>query len=330
MLAALLTTLLFATSAICGYRTATKIGGWEANFWRITLATIILTAWAYTFGSGFSGAPLWFMLSGFFGIGVGDSAYFQALPRLGSRRTVLLCQCLTAPFAALIEWSCLGTKLHAPEIICIAIILVGVAIALAPADHLVTTPRCWEIGIVACILSAGGAALGAVLIRKGFAVAQSLGPIPDAGTTGYQRVLGGILIPTIGLLILKWKSAHAHGGAFEPKTLQVTKDKWRSLWPWVLANALAGQTLGVTCMQWALKTTSAGVVTAIIATTPVVLLPMTWIVEREKISARSLAGALTAVAGVIGLCVPGLANQALQLLTHPGAFHQTALGLNLG
>src|SRR6185295_14754749 len=95
MFAALLTTLLFATSAICGYRTSKQIGGIEANFWRITLATIFLTIWAFTFGVGFAGAPGWFMLSGFFGIGVGDTAYFQALPRLGSRRTVLLCQCFT-------------------------------------------------------------------------------------------------------------------------------------------------------------------------------------------------------------------------------------------
>jgi drug/metabolite transporter (DMT)-like permease len=69
----------------------------------------------------------------------------------------------------------------------------------------------------------------------------------------------------------------------------------------VLANALAGQTLGVTCMQWALKTTPAAVVAAIIATTPLVLLPMTRIVEGEKIGFRSLLGALIAVGGVIGL-----------------------------
>ncbi len=56
----------------------------------------------------------------------------------------------------------------------------------------------------------------------------------------------------------------------------------------VLANALAGQTFGVTCMQWALKTTQAGIVTAIIATTPLVLLPLTRIVEGEKIGIRSL------------------------------------------
>ena len=96
MLAAFLTTLLFATSAICGYRTSRQIGGVEANFWRITLATIFLTAWAFTFGAGFAGAPGWFILSGLFGIGLGDSAFFQALPRLGSRRTVLMTQCLAA------------------------------------------------------------------------------------------------------------------------------------------------------------------------------------------------------------------------------------------
>jgi drug/metabolite transporter (DMT)-like permease len=241
------------------------------------------------------------MLSGFFGIGIGDTAYFQALPRLGSRRTVLLCQCFTAPAAILIEWLWLGTRLNLPEILCIAVILVGVAIALAPEDHIKIAPRDWQIGIAACVLSAVSAALGFVIIRKAFFVANEAGIYPDAGTTGYQRVLGGILFPTISLLVIKWKSAHAHGPLLEEKTLQVSRDKWRRIWPWVIANALAGQTLGVTTMQWALQTTSTGIVTAIIALTPVVLLPMTRIVEKEKISLRSLIGALTAVAGVIAL-----------------------------
>ena len=301
MLAALLTTLLFATSAVCGHRTARQIGGAEANFWRLAIATILLAIWANLFGGGFAGAPEWFMLSGLFGIGLGDSAFFQALPRLGSRRTVLLVQCLTAPFAALVEWLWLGTRLNLPEMLCIAVILTGVVIALAPGDHLKISRRELAAGVAACLFSAAGAALGAVIIRKAFAVAHAAGVHPDAGTTGYQRVLGGILVPTIILLAVKGRSAHAHGPMFAAPTLAVSREKWRRLWPWVLANALAGQTLGVTCMQWALATTSAGVVTAIIATTPVVLLPLTRIVEGEKIGRRSLGGALLAVSGVIGL-----------------------------
>ncbi|HEY2328882.1 MAG TPA: DMT family transporter [Verrucomicrobiae bacterium] len=301
MLAALLTTLLFATSAVCGFRSAKQIGGVEANFWRITLATIFLTVWAFTCGSGFAGAPEWFLLSGLFGIGIGDSAYFQALPRLGSRRTVLLTQCLTAPFAALIEFFWLGTKLNLAEILCVAVILGGVAIALAPGDHLKISARDWKIGLAASVFAALGGALGAVIIRKGYSAIHDAGLSVDAGTTGYQRVLGGILIPAIALLIFKSRSAHAHGPAFAGGTLQISRDKWARIWPWVLANALAGQTLGVTAMQWALKTTQAGIVTAIIATTPLVLLPMTRIIEKEKIGVRPLVGALIAVGGVIGL-----------------------------
>jgi drug/metabolite transporter (DMT)-like permease len=301
MLAAFLTTLLFAASAVCGYRTARQVGGVEANFWRIALATIFLTIWAFTFGHSFAGAPGWFMLSGLFGIGLGDSAYFQALPRLGSRRTVLLTQCLTAPFAALIEYCWLGTKLNLAEIVCAAVILGGVAIALKPGDHLQLSVRDWKIGVVAGIFAALGAAIGFVIIRKGYAAIQAGGLTVDAGTTGYQRVLGGILVPTVALLILKWRSAHAHGPAFAGDTLQISRAKWARIWPWVLANALAGQTLGVTCMQWALKTTQAGIVAAIVATTPVVLLPLTRILDGEKIDLRALLGALIAVGGVIGL-----------------------------
>lgn len=301
MLAALLTTLLFATSAICGYRTARQVGGVEANFWRITLATVFLTVWAFTFGAGFAGAPGWFFLSGLFGIGLGDSAYFQALPRLGSRRTVLMTQCLTAPFAAFMEFLWLGTKLNLAEILCVAVILCGVAIALKPDDHLKISRRDWKIGIIASVFAALGGSLGAVIIRKGYAAIGEAGMAVDAGTTGYQRVLGGILIPAIMLLVFKWHTARAHGPAFAGDTLQVTRDKWARIWPWVLANALAGQTLGVTCMQWALQTTQAGIVAAIIATTPIILLPMTRLVEKEKIYPHSVIGALVAVAGVIAL-----------------------------
>jgi len=301
MLAALLTTLLFATSAICGYRTAKQVGGVEANFWRITLATIFLSAWAFSRGDAFVGAPGWFLLSGFFGIGVGDSGYFQALPRLGSRRTVLLTQCLTAPFAAIMEWLWLGTHLNVPVILCIVVILAGVAIALAPDDHMKISRRDWKIGIAASTLGALGASLGLVVIRKGYAAIAAEGLSVDAGTTGYQRVLGGMLIPTIAVMALKWRTAHSHGTIFEERAWQVSGEKWRRLWPWLLANALAGQTLGVTCMQWALKTQPAAVVQAIIATSPIVLLPMTRIVEGEKIGLRALAGAMVAVAGVIGL-----------------------------
>jgi drug/metabolite transporter (DMT)-like permease len=89
----------------------------------------------------------------------------------------------------------------------------------------------------------------------------------------------------------------------ELKTFHVSREKWRRVWPWVLANALAGQTLGMTCVQWAYETTPAAIVAAIIALTPLILLPMTLFLDGEKIGARSIIGVAIAVGGVIGLAL---------------------------
>src|SRR5581483_9043141 len=96
MFAALLTTIFFSISVICGSRSAKLIGGTEANFWRLACAGVFLGIWAFGFGQGLSGQtfPI-FLVSGVIGIGFGDMALFQALPRLGPRLTVLLVQCLT-------------------------------------------------------------------------------------------------------------------------------------------------------------------------------------------------------------------------------------------
>jgi len=301
MFAALLTTLLFAMSAICGHRTATRLGGVEANFWRICGAFLFLAVWANLFGTGTAGKafPI-FVLSGLAGIGLGDTAYFQALPRLGSRRTVLLTQCLIAPCAAMIEWLWLGTKLDLLEIFCIAVILAGVAIAMTPGDHLKIAPgRLWP-GILASAIAAIGGALGAVLSRKAYAVAHAAGEHPDPGTTGYQRVIGGAVVLGLVFLIVKWRHARKRGDDAQMKDSFSPREKLR-LWPWVLVNSLAGQTVGVSCMQWALENTPTGIVTAIIAMTPIVMLPLARVFEGEKITARELGGGFVAITGAIGL-----------------------------
>jgi len=301
MIAALLTTLLFSISAICGHRTATRLGGVEANFWRIVGAAVFLALWANLFGTGTAGKAFsLFILSGLAGIGLGDTAYFQALPRLGSRRTVLLTQCLIAPSAALIEWLWLGTRLNRVEIFCVVVILAGVAVALAPGDHMKIAPRRLGLGILASVIAALGGALAAVLTRKAYFVAHAAGEHPDPGTTGYQRVIGGTIALGLIFLVVKWRHTRRHGDDAQMKDSFSAREKWQ-LWPWILVNSLAGQTIGVSCMQWALETTPTGIVTAIIATTPIVMLPLARIFEHEKITARSLLGGLIAVAGVLGL-----------------------------
>ncbi|MSU51320.1 MAG: hypothetical protein EXS37_19905 [Opitutus sp.] len=75
----------------------------------------------------------------------------------------------------------------------------------------------------------------------------------------------------------------------------------RETWPWVLANVLTGPVLGVTCYQWALGTTPAGIVQPIVATSPLATIPLAAWLEGTRLRPLYYAGALLAVGGVAGL-----------------------------
>jgi drug/metabolite transporter (DMT)-like permease len=297
--AAFLATFLFSISVISGHRTAKLIGGVEANFWRLTFATLFLAGWAFSGGGGVGGAgfPL-FLLSGLIGIGIGDAGLFQALPRLGSRLSLLIIQCLTAPIAALIEWRWLGTTLGTTQIIGALIILAGVGVALAPGEHITIPSRQLLVGSLFGILGAAGNALGVVLSRKAYAVLAENDQTLDGGTAAFQRILGGLLVSGMLLLFAKRQFIRLSGPEVPAPSV---RDKWRRIWPWVLLNSLAGQTLGVSAMQWGLETTPTGVVMSIVALTPLTVIPLARVFEGEEVTMRSLLGGAIAVAGVICL-----------------------------
>ncbi|MDB6021260.1 MAG: hypothetical protein JWQ04_1117 [Pedosphaera sp.] len=319
MIAAFLTTIFFSISIICGSRSARLIGGSEANFWRLTCATIFLSFWALSFGQGLSGEtfPI-FLLSGVIGIGVGDVALFQTLPRLGPRLTLLLTQCLPVPFSAAIEWLWMDTRLTSAQMICSAVALAGICISLFPAEKLDLEKRLILPGILFGIVAALGQACGAVLSRKAYAMmADQHTEHIDGMTAAYQRILGGLLVGGISLLVVKWRSIRGHFTFSGESATLPSKEKWRRVWPWILANSLAGQTLGVSCFQWAFQTTPAGVVLAIVAITPLVAIPITMVVEKERPSVHSIVGGAIAVAGAVGLILPNWVASILSLQKSP-------------
>jgi drug/metabolite transporter (DMT)-like permease len=303
VLAAFLTTFLWAASSVCAWRSARLIGGAEANFWRLCLSSALLAVWANTCGQGLFGDafPI-FLVSGLIGVGLGDTAMFQALPRLGSRLTVLLVTCLTPPFAALIEWLWLGTTLPLPQILAGLFILAGVALALSPGGHLHLTRAAVVTGTVACAVSALAGAVGAVLSRKGYAITHAGGQTLDGGTAAFERLLGGLLVAGVWLLLARHREIKAHLSGDGPET-RVGIEKWQAVWPWVLANGILGQTLGVSCYQWALEQLPTGVVLSISALTPLAVIPFARIIEGERPARHSLAGSVLAVLGVIGMAL---------------------------
>ena len=305
MLPAFLTTILFSLSAVSARRTADIMGGIEANFWRLAMAAVLLGTWAHSFGLGLRGEALpYFLLSGCVGFGVGDLALFQALPRLGSRLTVMLVHCLAAPLAALAEWWWLGTTLSVQKMACGAVILAGVVIALAPGEHLQWSSKKVIQGILFGLLAACGQGGGAVISRKANQVAVLAAQNVDGITAAYQRILAGLALAGLFLILVKWRGRarmEARDPGLAGSGVLSARERWRRGGFWILLNALAGPSLGVSCFQWALKTTPTGVVLPIVATTPLVVIPFTLVLEGERPSRTSIVGGVIAVIGAVAL-----------------------------
>lgn len=251
-------------------------------------------------------AAWWFIASGAMGLAVGDTALFAAYDRLGASLPAMLSYCLAAPLAGLIEWLWLGTAIAPRDAACAGVMLLGVAVSLSgkaaggPSGSTAkeSAPRRFWSGVGFALLSGFGVALSAVLIRRGY-LAWRPGPSAALDLT-FLRCCGGAVaaLALWPLLAAQDDSAGYWIRRFEKR---LGTRSWRRGGPWLLLAALAGPVVGVMCYQIALANQPSGMVQAVVALVPVVVVPLAWWSEGERPTWRSLLGGAIAVAGVAAM-----------------------------
>jgi len=297
MLAAICTTLFFAFSAVTGQRVAMRLGGAWGNLMRLLIAAVILGLLVLVLTPDAIRWPSfqWFFLSGVIGFGVGDVALFTAYERIGSRLTILLNLCLAPLFAMSMEWLWLGNGLGGRVILCALLILTGVAMAIRPGarsrQKVGLRGRYW-VGIVAAIIAGFGQGTGAVISRKAEAVALDLGVQGSGITAAFQRVVAGLLFSAVAVLLIRLLGS------------KKDREAWRSpldrsIAPWLFGAAIFGPVIGVSFFQLALQSLESGIVLAVVALTPIVMMPLAMITEGDHPSRLSIFGAILAVTGVV-------------------------------
>jgi drug/metabolite transporter (DMT)-like permease len=329
---AFLTALFFAGNAVCARRAALHFGSTTANCLRLLLAVGLLGAWAHAVGQGVGGGAFgWFFVSGAVGFGIGGLTMFHALPLIGSNLSMLIVQCGSAVAAALTEWLWLGTRLSPAQAGLAALTLAGVVIGLAAVDPggirparrrlgeggrsrptmsepgiagrglpAPPMPPPFVLGIGLAIVSACAQGGSAVISRKAFMVLRSHGFLMDGATSAYQRALGGLAVGLLAVAVWRLWPAAGRKAASEATAVPAMA---LPPWIWVVRNTLLGPVFGVTCYQWALRTTQAGIVLPIVATAPLLTVPIARALEHSRPAPRYWIGAVLAVLGAAGLAV---------------------------
>jgi drug/metabolite transporter (DMT)-like permease len=286
-LAAIGTAFLWTLSALSWTSAGKHIGAVPVSFIRMLVACVYLSIYGLIFRHlplpTDADAETWLLLgcSGFFGFFIADVCLFKAFLLIGPRLSLLL-QTLSPPLAQIIAWIFIGDKLAAKDWIGMAVTLLGVFwVVMEQPERAGEQNRSehFGLGIFLASISTVAGAIGAVLAKIGIGNYD-----PAAGT--YIRVLGAIIGYLLMITILRrW--------VFVRRAI-----KHRRAMSMLLFGSFVGPFLGVTLFMFAMKNCHVGVVTTIVNTMPVLILPFVIILYHEKVSLRAAGGALLSVAGV--------------------------------
>ncbi len=294
MIAAIAATGIWSLSVHASSRGARHLGGISANLLRLgfALPALALAAWLMGLaGWSLATAPggTWFLLSGLVGMGLCDILVLTAYPRVGPRVTSLVVNAIAAPAAALAGWLWLGEHPGPAQAAAIAMIIAGVALVLRPREG----DRFDLAGLACAIVGAVAFGVSAVMSRHGFALGLAAAQPMHWLDSTMLRVAAGL-----GLTL----AAFALATPFH-RSWRDGPGRWREAMPWLALNASLGPGLGLVCYQWALTTTPAAEVHAIIAVVPLLVLATTWLGGEERPDRLSLLGTVIAVAGVAALAL---------------------------
>jgi drug/metabolite transporter (DMT)-like permease len=289
-LAALTTAVCWASSSLMFTRAGRRIGALSLNLLRLLFAF----AFAAVLSTVRRGAPLpldatpeqalWLALSGLVGMVLGDLCLFRAFVTIGPRLSLLIMA--TAPLmTAVLGWLALGERLTAVDLLGMALTLAGIAWVLlaqpAPASPVGQDPKdmSYGTGVLLALGGALGQAGGLVLSKYGMADY-------DAFAATQIRIFAGI----VGFCALYFAVG------WWPQFRAALRD--RQAVRLAAAGSLLGPFLGVSFSLLAVQNTAAGVAASIMAISPVLVIPLSAWLERDKIRWPDLAGAVLAIAGV--------------------------------
>jgi drug/metabolite transporter (DMT)-like permease len=221
------------------------------------------------------------VLSGAIGIGLGDTAYFEALNCLGPRRSLIL-ESLAPPIAAILALWFLGEALSAQAWSGIFLTVVGVTwVVLERTSSLPNFQLRSTRGAIAGILAAISQAGGAVLSRAAL-VETDISPLWST----FIRLAAGVFVLLIWLLLRPQPA----------QSLQALKS--RQMLTIIAGTAFASTYLGIWLQQLSLKYAPAGVAQALGATSPIFVIPIAAMALKEKVGLQAILGAIVALIGI--------------------------------
>jgi len=291
--AALLASVLWTFTSLAFAAASRKIGPISVNMWRMLFALgLLATCHIVILGRIVPEANgtqwLWLGSSGIIGLAIGDLGYFGALMIIGPRRGTIL-MAINPIFSSILGYFILDEVLTAWAITGIAVTLTGVMLVILEREQDGTEPAIppgrKALGVFAGVVGSVGQGVGLVLSKYGMINAATDGPLNPLSAT-LMRMMAAIVFFFIVVLVMR-KLGEVRGALSNKDGMKAT-----------LAGTIIGPFLGVWTFMVAVTYADAGVAATLGSLMPVFIIPVVYVLYRQKTSWRGVLGAVIAIAGV--------------------------------
>ena len=285
-IAALATALCWTITAVSFEAAGKKVGSISVNLIRLIIAFILISIYCL-FSRGMilpidasSSTWLWLTFSGIIGFVIGDLFLFQAYVEVGARISMLIMSTVP-PITAVVGFLLMGEKITLLGLVGMIITIVGISLVILtknPGNKKVKLSHPIK-GLAYAFIGALGQAFGLVFSKFGMGSYD-----PFAATQ--IRIIAAIIGFSIVISILKkWG-----------ELIVAVKD--RRAMKYISIGSLFGPFVGVSLSLLAVQHASTGIVSTITSITPILLIPISIIVFKERIFPREIFGAIITLLGI--------------------------------
>ena len=283
---AILVALFWTITALAFESASKKVGSLPVNIIRLILGFLFLSLLNLIIRGRFFPTDasvhnwIWLSVSGLIGFVLGDLFLFKSYTIIGAWFAMLM-MTLAPPLAALFGWIILGETMDLKSLSGMFLTLIGITIALFSKDHVnnkIAIRKPFK-GIMFAFFGALGQALGIVFSKYGM---QEYSPFPSTQIRIITGMIGFALIITLSG---RWNAV-----------LAALKD--RKGMTAITTGSFFGPFLGVSFSLMAVKYTSAGIASTIMAIVPILIIPPSIFLFHHKITVREIVGTVLSVGGV--------------------------------
>ncbi len=246
------------------------------------LVLMVLTLLAFS-GATWPGIPpeavAIALVSGFLGIGVGDTLYFRALNAVGASR-MAIAQTLYSPFVTVLSALYLAERLTLLQCAGVALVIGGIALVHTGHGAGQVDPRALRRGVLE-------AAASVFVMAAGVVMAKPLLERYDFFWIVTLRIVGGVL----GMLLFMPSARDVAG-------IRAAFAGVRH-WPHVIAGSIAGTYISMMLWLAGYKYTKASIAAVLNEMAAVFILVLAAIFLHDRLKPAQLAGSVVAVAGVL-------------------------------